>query len=73
MDQGIAQSFQYGILTHTSAMAPCPWISEAAALVTNLNLVHPLTPARLRYASSSATYCCSFCTARSSVSAFELI
>ena len=38
VNQGIAQSFQSGILTQTSAMAPCPWISEAAALATDLNL-----------------------------------
>jgi len=30
---GIAQAFRSGIITQTSAMAPCPWISEAATLV----------------------------------------
>jgi predicted glycoside hydrolase/deacetylase ChbG (UPF0249 family) len=38
VNQGIAQSFQSGILTQTSMMAPCPWISEAAALAIDLDL-----------------------------------
>ena len=35
---GIAESFRNGILTQTSAMAPCPWISEAAALTAELGI-----------------------------------
>ena len=38
INQGIAQSFQYGIVTQTSVMAPCPWISEAVALAMDLDL-----------------------------------
>ena len=38
VNQGIAESFQSGILTQTSTMAPCPWISEAAALAKELEL-----------------------------------
>ena len=38
VNQGIAQSFQSGIVTQTSAMSPCPWISEATALAKDLNL-----------------------------------
>lgn len=38
VNEGIAQSFQSGILTQTSAMAPCPWMSEAAALARELQL-----------------------------------
>lgn len=35
---GIAESFRDGILTQASAMAPCPWISEAAALTKVLGI-----------------------------------
>ena len=38
VNQGIAQSFQSGILTQASAMAPCPWIPEAAALAKQLKI-----------------------------------
>ena len=38
VNQGIAQSFESGILTQASTMAPCPWISEAAALATQLRI-----------------------------------
>jgi hypothetical protein len=38
VNQGIAQSFRSGILTQASAMAPCPWISEAAALAKQLEI-----------------------------------
>jgi hypothetical protein len=38
VNQGIAQGFQSGIVTQASAMAPCPWISEAAALARELEL-----------------------------------
>ena len=38
VNQGIAECFQNGIVTQTSAMAPCPWISEAAALAADLDL-----------------------------------
>jgi len=38
VNRGIAQSFQSGILTQASAMAPCPWISEAAALANELEI-----------------------------------
>ena len=38
VNQGIAQSFESGILTQTSVMAPCPWVSEAAALAAQLDL-----------------------------------
>ena len=38
VNEGIAQSFQSGILTQASAMVPCPWISEATALAAELDL-----------------------------------
>jgi hypothetical protein len=38
VNQGIAQSFESGIVTQASAMAPCPWISEAAALAKQLEI-----------------------------------
>lgn len=38
VNQGIAECFQSGIVTQTSVMAPCPWISEAIALAIELEL-----------------------------------
>jgi hypothetical protein len=38
VNQGIAQSFRSGILTQASAMAPCPWIPEAAVLAKQLEI-----------------------------------
>jgi len=35
---GIAASFTDGIVTQTSAMAPCPWIAEAAAFANDLGI-----------------------------------
>lgn len=35
---GIAESFRSGILTQTSTMAPCSWISEAVALACELEI-----------------------------------
>ena len=32
INQGVAQSFEFGIVTQSSVMAPCPWVWEAAAL-----------------------------------------
>jgi len=38
VNQGIAQSFRSGILTQASAMAPCPWIREAAAVAAQIEI-----------------------------------
>jgi predicted glycoside hydrolase/deacetylase ChbG (UPF0249 family) len=38
VNQGIAQSFESGIVTQASTMAPCAWISEAVALAKQLEM-----------------------------------
>jgi hypothetical protein len=38
VNRGIAEAFRSGIVTQASMMAPCAWISEAAALARELEL-----------------------------------